>query len=379
MRAEGEGLKRCEAHGLNYDGKLTRGCVLCRKSGSAADPTEQRKTWALGGLALLALGAFSWLYVKPLIAPSDDARHSYLGLAPRPDAPRPVAEPQPEEEAELEATAGAGAAVDAPQGAPAATEAARVNAPGSRELRPLDEALWAEVAREFELYEGNEPVLQELRGGYAIHVHVPRAGALNVEGKLVGARPTQAAIVSAAAYLIKTLNRYPRRFVQRIAFQRLVLVANLKHKGVAASAFAMGPAGAMIANPAIIDNDRVLDHELFHFADFRLHGFPPAHDAFVALNAPGTRYRGGGRAMIAGHTGPFAKLSEPRRDLPGFVSAYAQAASAEDMAEVFSLLMTRGAIVKEIAVADKVIAAKAEYVAHALDEIEPGTRAALGL
>src|SRR5262245_7385407 len=189
------------------------------------------------------------MYVKPLIAPHDEARHSYVGLEPSTETPKPRAAPEAKPEAEA-----AGAAAEAP----VAAEPASAQAPQARELRPLDEALWAEVAREFEPYEGNEPVLQELRGGYAIHVHVPRTAALNVEGRLIGARPTQEAIDSAAAYLIKTLNRYPRAFVQRIGFQRLVLIANLKHKGTAVGAFAMGPAGALIANPAMIDNDRAL-------------------------------------------------------------------------------------------------------------------------
>jgi hypothetical protein len=247
-------------------------------------------------------------------------------------------------------------------------------------LHPIDSALWSEVARDFEPYESSAPIIQELRGGFGIHVHVPRAAQLNLEqGKLVGTRPSQEQITTAARTLVSELGRYPRPFVQRMGLQQLVLVDGLRHKGQAVGAFAMGPAFALFADPETLADDGVLHHELFHFVDYRLHGMPANHSAWLALNPAGTRYRGGARALLRQERTGSGKVTALRRDLPGFATEYAQADAAEDMAEVFQLLMTQRPELYQLTSADPVIAAKVTYVIQALDRIAPSTSAALNL
>ena len=366
MRAETEVLKRCEKHGLNFDPRLTRGCVLCRRASDDPGASRSNTRYTIGGFALIAaLAVFGWIYVKPLIVADGEARHSYVGLSPSAsEGPsKPVLQPEPSATRDGD-EAPANAAPDE----------------GKAALHPLDSALWSEVARDFELYEGSDPIIQELRGGFGIHVHVPRAAQLNLEqGKLVGTRPSQEQITSAARALVSELGRYPRPFVSQMGLQQLVLIEGLRHKGQAAGAFAMAPAFALFANPETLADDGALHHELFHFVDYRLHGRPANHSAWLALNPAGTRYRGGARAVLQQDGSGSGKLTALRRDLPGFVTEYAQADATEDMAEVFQLLMTQRPELYQLTSGDPVIAAKVTYVIQALDRIAPGTSVALNL
>jgi hypothetical protein len=353
-------LKRCEKHGLNFDSRLTRGCVLCRRTSDDPGAAQKSTQYTLSGFALIAaLGVFGWIYVKPLIMPEDEARHSYVGLSQDPSDGRPRTEHEAKKD-------GASAKPEATTPAPA--------------LHPKNEALWSEVARDFEPYDGSEPIVEELRSGYGVHVHVPRTPRLDLEhGRLTGARPEQAQIAAAARALVDELSRYPRPFVKELGLQQLVLVSELRHKGEAVGAFAMGPAFALFANPQTLSGDAALHHELFHFVDYRLHGMPANHREWIALNPAGTRYRGGGRAVMRQTGAGSTRLNALRRDLPGFATEYAQADASEDMAEVFSLLMTQRPELYQLTTTDTVIAAKVTYVIQALDKIAPGTSAALNL
>ena len=245
------------------------------------------------------------------------------------------------------------------------------------ELHPVRAEIWAEVATDFELYGAQEPAIAELRDNYEIEIYVPRTEELNVEGgKLTGTRPSPAKVNETAIRVKDELARYPKEFVQGLGFQRLVLIMDLRHKGVAPGAFVMGPAGAMFANPLALPGYS-LAHELFHFVDYRLFGWPARAEGWSTLH-PDATYGSGGRQAVAQAAGNHAQLSEPRRDLPGFVTLYAQSAQEEDRAEVFATLIARRPLALELIASDSVIAAKCRYVLDALERIHPGTRDALG-
>jgi hypothetical protein len=324
---------------------------------------------------LFALAAFGWVYVRPLLLQGREARTSFAGLAPDAARTPPRLVPPP---AEAAADAGQPAAGSAATTETRAEAAVALAEPGAQ-LWPVQIDLWSELARGLEP-SNDDPAAQELRGGYGLHVYLPGEGGLSIaQPKLTGARPAPSDIGPALAFVNAQLGRYPRAFMQRIGFQQLVLVAGLKQKGGAAAAFALGPAGAMFADPRALGDEYRFHHELFHFVDYRVHGRPPAHGPWLALNRDGTRYSGSARPLAGAAAGKAAPLTAPRHDLPGFVTAYAQSASEEDMAEVFATLMARREVATELAKSDPVIAAKAQYVRDALDKLAPGTSAALGL
>jgi hypothetical protein len=347
-------LQRCDRHGLNYDPALTSGCVLCRRDVQPTRPVADASgasPWPLIAKVIAGLGVLGF------------AVHHYVGQSdpPTPTASSPRLPPRGARTSNAESTA---AAELPPPPAPTTT------APAG--LHPLDPQLWTEVAAPFEPLDALDPAAQELRDHYGIHFYVPKTAELNVEhGKLTGTRPTPAQISEAALALRKELARYPSEFIAAIGFQRLVLIEGLKHKGVPASAFAIAPAAAMLATPAMFSNPFGLHHELFHFADYRLLGRPPDDSAWIALNAPGTRYGSGGRRMVASTTGSYGRLNEPRRDLPGFVTEYATSAPEEDRADVFAMLLAQPTLSTELAASDPAIAAKMRYVTAAVERLCP--------
>ena len=81
---------------------------------------------------------------------------------------------------------------------------------------------------------------------------------------------------------------------------------------------------------------------------------------------------------MAQASGDPQQLRAPRRDLPGFVTAYAQSAAEEDRAEVFATLIERRPLALELIANDPVIAAKCRFVLDAIGRIHPGMREALG-
>jgi len=250
-------------------------------------------------------------------------------------------------------------------------------AAGQAGLQPLDAGMWATVAADFHLYEAREQAVKELRDTYGIDIYVPRTPELNLEGgKLTGSLPSPAMISEAAVGVKDGLARYPREFVQRIGFQHLVLIVDLRHKGVSPGAFVMAPAGAMVANPKGLSGYH-FQHELFHFADYRLFGWPPRSEGWSKLH-PHAAYGAGGRQAVAQAGSDPQQLRAPRRDLPGFVTAYAQSAAEEDRAEVFATLIERRPLALELIANDPVIAAKCRFVIDAIVGIQPGLREALG-
>jgi hypothetical protein len=239
--------------------------------------------------------------------------------------------------------------------------------------------MWAEVVADFVAADAKQLGVQALlaRG---IDVYVPRTALLDIEqGKLTGERPSEDEVHRATVQVSASLARYSAWFLERAGFRHLVLVRELRHKGAEPGAFAMGPAGAMIANPAALTSDGAVQHELFHFVDYRLFGFPAQSEEWMRLNPPGARYGQGGREMVIRSKGATRALVQPLRGVPGFVTRYAQADAMEDRAEVFALLMAHPQTAEELATADPFIASKMQFLLTSLDRIEPDSASALGL
>jgi hypothetical protein len=213
-----------------------------------------------------------------------------------------------------------------------------------------------------------------------IDVYVPPTPELDIEnGKVTGVRPTEDQIQRATVQISASLARYSTAFLERAGFRHLVLIGKLQHKGVSPAAFVMGPHGALVGNPSALVRDDVVQHEFFHFVDYRLYGFPPRCEQWLRLNPSGARYGHGGRELVARSKGQISALLQPLRGVPGFVSRYAQADAMEDRAEVFALLMAHPETAVELASADPFIAGKMQFLLTALDRIEPDSASELGL
>jgi hypothetical protein len=255
----------------------------------------------------------------------------------------------------------AGARADAPA-APAATTV----------LQPLDPGMWAEIEGDWEAAASDDST--RALNGLGVELFVPRVQSLDIDGKLRGQRPAAEQVKAAASSLQTLLSIYPRTLLSRLGLQRVLLLDALQYRGARAGAFAIGRAGVLVIEPVSLDDVFRVHHEIFHFADYRLYGYPAHSPGWSELSPPHARYAAGPRSMLG-----IRDVSGPRTDLPGFVTAYAQSSPVEDRAEVFATWLVRKQFAMERRAVDPVIAAKARYVLDALDSLDPGVTQALGL
>jgi len=110
--------------------------------------------------------------------------------------------------------------------------------------------------------------------------------------------------------------------------------------------------GSLIDDPDEVR--RSFHHEVFHLIDYRDDGVVTRDPAWEALNPPGFKYAGGGRAALADP----AMTTDPTDKVPGFVTGYSTSAVEEDKAELFAFLVVHPAYMAKRAATDPVIRAK---------------------
>lgn len=360
VSAEKDAFTRCEKHGLTYDPRISKGCVLCRRQLDALPPPPSYGFSKLIGLAVVAgLAVFGWNYAKSV--------SFSIG-----DLAQPTSKPLPGHQVR-----GVGQAPDAGMG-----RSLEVPEAPDGYLRPYDALLWGGLETSFQQYFGSGiRSVQELSNGFGVNVYVPPPGAqfyLERE-RLYGKRPQHAQINRVAQALLRALYKYPIRLAHRIGLHHLVLMGELRRDGELAGAFTLGPAFALIAEPNAVLAEADVHHHLFHLIDYQVHGEAPEYEEWLALDPKGFLYRRGGRTPLR-HAGANAnRLLALRCNIPGFVSEHAQVGVSEDMAETFSQLMTHRVALQKCIKTDAVLAAKVNYVLQMLDQVSPGTRTDLQL
>jgi hypothetical protein len=172
-------------------------------------------------------------------------------------------------------------------------------------------------------------------------------------GEVTADVPDVADVERARVMLDHELARYPRGWVTRANMSRVLVVAHLREKGLEIPSLP-NIDGAWLLDATASDEfaARLTHHELYHFRDLAEDGTLDRDDAWADLNTKGFAYGAGGRSLRA------RWASEPSELAPGFVSAYASSALAEDKAETFSLWMTKPDEALAIARRDAVVARK---------------------
>jgi hypothetical protein len=168
-----------------------------------------------------------------------------------------------------------------------------------------------------------------------------------------------------AAVIAKQLERYPKRFLAAVGLERILLCRGLTEAGKAY------PSMPNVQHTLILDvnvggkfMERLLHHELFHFADFADDGKLKGDTAWARLNEKHVVYGFGGHL----ERGPgSADWSEQRT---GFVTAYAMSAIEEDKAELYSFVMTDPRRVAARSAVDPVVQKKVAYLTRALAHFE---------
>jgi hypothetical protein len=172
-------------------------------------------------------------------------------------------------------------------------------------------------------------------------------------GEVTADVPDDGDVERARRVLDRELARYPRGWVTRANMSRVLVVAHLREKGLEIPSLP-NIDGAWLLDASASDEfvARLTHHELYHFVDLAEDGTLVRDDAWARLNLAGFSYGAGGRSLRA------RWASEPSELAPGFVSAYASTAIAEDKAETFSLWMTKPDDALALAQRDAVVARK---------------------
>lgn len=202
-------------------------------------------------------------------------------------------------------------------------------------------------------------------------MHAKRKFQLDLGGGPLRGRPaTASASAKAARVVAQELSRYPRAFLAASRFSRVLFC-----RGLAEGAVEI-PSLPNYERTLLLDMDakpyelrRLLDHELFHFADYADNNDVQHDPAWAALNGHWFVYGDGGRYM---RDPDSAKLTEK---LPGFVTRYATSALEEDKAETFAFMMIEPRKLADMASHDPILKKKIAAIRRQLERLSPSINA----
>jgi hypothetical protein len=176
-------------------------------------------------------------------------------------------------------------------------------------------------------------------------------------GPVAGNPPNAKGRDMAAAILAAELARYPREFLERSRFRRVLLC-----EGLSEDAHVI-PSLPNFQQTLLLDVDaspdflrRLVHHEVFHFADYAADDQVKSDPEWTRLNDAFFLYGSGGRFLRD------PRSSSPASAPPGFVTLYATSALEEDKAETFAFLMVAPGLMAERAKTDPVLARKVARV-----------------
>jgi hypothetical protein len=236
----------------------------------------------------------------------------------------------------------------------------------------FDPKLWEQSLRYWEPFQFDARDATRV-SELGIATYVPRDNLASIEGRVTGRRPDRSEVVDGLRQLNAVLLRYPRRFLEATGFERLVWLCEIVKDGAPARGFAMPPAKTLVLDPTAFDPG-IFNHEMFHMVDYRLHGHPGDQPGWNALNPAGATYIGLAAYAEELHHGKGLGHADPY-----FITDYARALATEDRAETFRVLMSEPALAAERRKSSSVIAAKAQYVIAAVDQLASGASIALEL
>jgi hypothetical protein len=174
--------------------------------------------------------------------------------------------------------------------------------------------------------------------------------------------------------LLAEFNKYPVDFITNSGLKEIAFVANLRVGRQRRIAMPESDTRTLyfdVNYPGARDEycSHAIHHELFHLLYFEIHGsFYYKDPAWLALNYPSFRYKGGG-GLAYGNYHVFKK----QKPASGFITPYATYGLEEDMAEVFAFLMTREgfAIITYWMPADEILFNKAQYILRLISSRSP--------
>lgn len=182
-------------------------------------------------------------------------------------------------------------------------------------------------------------------------------------GEITADPPAAGDAARITAVIRKELARYPAGYLARVNMARVLVCAHLRENAREIPSLP-NVDGAWLIDATLGDAfaARIIHHELFHFIDLADDGTLTRDAAWEALNPATFSYGAGGRSLRT------SWASERTDTAPGFVTAYATTAVAEDKAETFALWMTRPSELAQRATEDVGIGRKVNELRRRLSQ-----------
>ncbi len=194
-----------------------------------------------------------------------------------------------------------------------------------------------------------------------------RAFSLNLANGAVAGKPAaRPQIDRAAALLAHELVRYPKAFLKRSRFSRVLLCTGLTEAGI------IIPSLPNFHRTLLLDVDalpeflrRLVHHEVFHFADYADDDQVAKDPEWQKLNDHWFVYGSGGRFMRDARGSRFGSGGA------GFVTGYSRSALEEDKAEIFAFAMAQPERLKALSARDAIVRRKLDRVRAQLGALYP--------
>ena len=166
------------------------------------------------------------------------------------------------------------------------------------------------------------------------------------------------------AIIEKNLNRYSKSFLKKINLKYIVLCEDLSISGIGTAGIPDNIMKTLILDIKFNEKyfERVIHHEVFHIIHNR---FKNIFNEKVWSNFNDKTFEYAECSTCSDRLGLdlYVKTN-------GFLTEYSKSVASEDMAEVFSFLMTDEAKIKNIATKDSILFNKIEFIKNGIKKIE---------
>ena len=162
----------------------------------------------------------------------------------------------------------------------------------------------------------------------------------------------------------KNLNKYNSEFLKKINLKYIVLCENLTVSGIGSAGVPNYEMRTLIIDIKFNKNyfERVLHHEIFHLINESYKNFFN-NNYWKKMNAPKFKYA---ECSTCSDRLDLALLDKTQ----GFLTKYSMSTESEDMAEIYSFLITDKQIIEKKALNDSILNKKISYIKKKLLKID---------
>ena len=162
----------------------------------------------------------------------------------------------------------------------------------------------------------------------------------------------------------KNFNKYDKNFLEKINLKYIVLCKNLKVAKIKTAGVPNHDMKTLIIDIKFDEKyfERSMHHELFHIVE-ESHKSLFSYKKWEKFNSPGFKYA---KCSTCTNKLDFSLINNTK----GFLTEYSMSTASEDMAEIFSFLMTKKKKLESIVLNDPILNKKTMFLKNAVLKID---------